>query len=118
MQFQFLPPTVHGALDYLAASALIVMPVILGLTGVAFWMSVAGGAGLVLYSLLTDYRFGIVRVLSFDLHLALDLAAGAAFIVAPFALAFDAFTSIYYFVMGAGVIAVVALSSRRSAVTA
>jgi len=118
MKFQFLNPTVHGLLDYLAAGALIVLPMVLGLTGVALWPSVAGGVGLILYSLFTDYRFGIVHVLSYDLHLLLDLTAGVAFVVMPLVLKFDAFTSVYYFVMAAGVIAVVAFSRRPSALTA
>lgn len=118
MKFQFLNPTLHGMLDYLAAGALIVLPMLLGLTGIAFWLSVAGGAGLILYSLLTDYRFGVVKLLSFDLHLLLDLTAAVAFIAAPFVLGFDLFTSAYYFVMAGGVIAVVAFSARTAAIGA
>lgn len=112
MKIQFLTPALHGALDYLAAGALIVLPILLGLTGVALWLSVAGGVGLIAYSLLTDYRYGVIKLFSFDLHLVLDLAAAVAFIAAPFVLGFDVFTSAYYFVMAAGVIAVVALTAR------
>ncbi len=114
MKLQFLSPAVHGLLDYIAAGALIVLPVLLGLTGIAFWMSVAGGLGLIAYSLLTDYRLGAVRLLSFDLHLLLDLAAAVAFIAAPFVFRFDAFTSGYDFVMGGGVVAVVLASARTA----
>ncbi|MBA4773724.1 MAG: hypothetical protein H2054_11555 [Sphingomonas sp.] len=114
MTMKFLSPQLHGALDYLAAGALIVLPMLLGLSGIAFWLSVGGGIGLIAYSLLTDYRFGAIKLVSFDVHLLLDLAAGAAFIVAPFALGFDSLTSIYYFVMAAGVIAVVAFTSRAA----
>lgn len=115
MKFQFLNPTLHGVLDYLAAGALIVLPFLLGFSGIALWLSAAGGAGLIAYSLLTDYKFGAVHLLSFDLHLVLDFAAGMAFIIAPFVLGFDALTSGYYFVMAAGVIAVVAFTARGSA---
>lgn len=116
MKFQFLNPTLHGVLDYLAAGALIALPILLGFSGIALWLSVAGGAGLIGYSLLTDYKFGAVHVLSFDLHLLLDLSAAIAFIAAPFVFGFDAFTSGYYFVMAAGVIAVVAFSARGAAI--
>ncbi len=105
-------------LDYLAAGALIVLPLLLGFSGIALWLSAAGGAGLIAYSLLTDYKFGALKLLSFDLHLLLDLAAGVAFIIAPFVLGFDAFTSGYYFVMAAGVIAVVVFTTRSAALTA
>ncbi len=113
MNLRFLTPSLHGVLDYLAAGGLIVLPFLLGLSGIALWLSVAAGAGLIGYSLLTDYRFGVVRLLSFDLHLILDLSAGVAFIAAPFLLGFDTFTSIYYFVMAAGVVGVVVLTGAR-----
>ena len=112
MKLQFLTPSLHGMLDYLAAGALIVLPFLLGLDGIELWLSVAGGAGLILYSLLTDYRFGVVKLLSFDVHLLLDLAAAVAFIAAPFVLGFGYLAAIYYPVMAAGVIAVVAFTAR------
>ncbi|MFX6994770.1 hypothetical protein ABTH99_18115, partial [Acinetobacter baumannii] len=46
MKLQFLTPTLHGVLDYLAAGALIILHVLLGLHRngpLALWLSVAGG---------------------------------------------------------------------------
>jgi hypothetical protein len=54
-----------------------------------------------------------LRIVSYDLHLFLDLAAAIAFSAAPFLLRFDQFTSAYYFAMAAGVVGVVTLSDRR-----
>lgn len=117
MKFQFIAPTLHGVLDYLAAGALIVLPFALGLgsdSALALWLSVAGGAGLIVYSLLTDYRFVRIKLLSYDLHLVLDLSAAVAFIAAPFAFGFGLVASIYYPVMAAGVLLVVAFSAREA----
>lgn len=117
MKFQFLSPKYHGVLDYLAAGGLIVFPFLLGLgadSAVALWLSVAGGLGLIAYSLLTDYAYGAVKLFSYDAHLALDLAAAAAFVAAPFVFGFGALASVYYFVMAGGVIAVVAVSKRQA----
>lgn len=116
MKFQFLNPTLHGLLDYVAAAGLIVFPFLLDLgqdSAVALWFSVAAGVGLIGYSLLTDYSLSVVPLLPYDVHLGFDLAAAVAFIVAPFVFGFGTLTSIYYFVMAAGVIAVVAVSERR-----
>ncbi len=113
MKLQFLTPALHGVLDYLAAAALIVLPFLLGFDGIELWLSVAGGTGLILYSLFTDYMFGVVKILSFDLHLLLDLAAGVAFLVAPSLLHFTMIAQIYYPVMAAGVVAVVILTARE-----
>lgn len=112
MKLQFLNPALHGVLDYFAAGALIVLPFFLGFDGIELWLSVAGGIGLILYSLITDYTFGAVKLVSFDVHLLLDLAAAVAFLAAPFALGFGFLAAIYYPVMAVGVIAVVAFTAR------
>ncbi|MGJ3648639.1 SPW repeat domain-containing protein [Sphingomonas sp. GlSt437] len=118
MKFQFLTPALHGVLDYLAAGALVVLPFLLGFSGIELWLSVIGGAGLIAYSLLTDYAYGAIKLVSFDVHLLLDLSAAVAFIIAPFVLGFGFLASIYYPVMAAGVVAVVALSQRQGQVAA
>lgn len=107
---RFLTPTIHSVLDYAAAAGLITLPIILGFEGLPLWLSVAGGLGLIAYSLLTDYAFGAVSILSFKTHLALDLTAAAAFIAAPFVFGWTGLVMAYYFVMAAGVIVVVALT--------
>lgn len=113
MNIRFITPRLHGALDYAAAAGLIVFPFVLGLgeaSALALWLSVAGGAGLIGYSLLTDYDFSATRALPYGVHLALDLAAAAAFVAAPFVFGWEGLTAGYYWVMGAGVVVVVALS--------
>ena len=108
---RFLTPAIHGALDYTAAAALIVLPFVLGFSGFALWLSVIGGVGLISYSLLTDYTFSAVSLISFKAHLVLDLAAAAVFIAAPFVFGWTGLVLGYYLVMAAGVIAVVALTN-------
>ena len=108
---RFLTPTLHGAVDYAAATGLIVLPFIFGFGGLALWLSVAGGAGLIGYSLLTDYAFSAASLISFKTHLALDLAAAAAFVAAPFVFGWGGLIMGYYLVMGGAVVVVVALSN-------
>ena len=115
MTFRFLTPTVHGLLDYAAAAGLIVLPFLLNLgatSPLAQWLSVAAGIGLVAYSLLTDYAFGVFGLLSFRLHLLLDVLAAAAFVVAPFVFGWSGLVLGYYLVMAAGVLVVVALTNN------
>lgn len=113
-RIRILSPAVHGVLDYGAAAALVVLPFALALDGLARWLSVAGGAGLVAYSLLTDYTLAIAPLLSFRTHLALDLAAAALFLASPMLFGFEGLVAGYYYVMGAGVLVVVALSKPHS----
>ena len=103
MRIRFVNPKFHGLLDYAAAAGLIVLPILLGFEGLAMWLSVAGGTGLILYSLITDYAFGSLALISFKTHLVLDLAAAVAFIAAPFVFGWTGLVMAYYFVMAAGV---------------
>ena len=119
MNFRILSPDLHGVLDYAAAAGLIVLPMLLKLDAVsalAFWLSIVAGAGLVAYSLITDYAFGAFPVLSFRVHLALDLAAAATFAIAPFVFGWTGIVFGYYLVMSAGVLVVVALSRIDTAI--
>lgn len=118
MKFQILTPALRGALDYIAAGALVVLPFLLGFSGIELWLPVVGGAGLIAYSLLTDYAFGVIRLLSFDAHLPLDLSAALAFIIAPFVLGFGVLAAVYCPVMTAGVMVVNALTQRPATVVA
>ena len=40
---QFLSPKAHGAIDYIAALALILAPFVIGLEQIALWLSVGIG---------------------------------------------------------------------------
>ncbi len=93
---RFLTPTLHGVVDYAAATGLIVLPFIFGFGGLALWLSVAGGAGLIGYSLLTDYAFGAASLISFKTHLTLDLAAATAFVAAPLVFGWGGLIMGYY----------------------
>jgi len=115
MRLQFLTPKLHGLLDHAAAGGLIVFPFLFNLgaeSAIALWLSVAAGFGLIGYSLLTDYTFSLSSLISYRVHLALDVAAVLAFIAAPFVFGFSTATSIYFLVMAAGVLLVVTASQR------
>ena len=116
MNIRFINPKLHGLLDYAAAAGLIALPFILDLGAqgpLAQWLSVGGGIGLILYSLLTDYAFSAAELIPFRAHLALDLGAAAAFLAAPFAFGFTGLVAGYYVTMAVGVLLVVALSNSK-----
>lgn len=88
---RFIPTRVHGALDYLIGALLIVAPWIFGFSDaeVATWLPVILGAGLIAYSLLTDYELGVMRMIPMSVHLMLDLASGVLLAVSPWLFGFD-----------------------------
>ncbi len=81
---------IHGVLDYATGGALLSAPNLLGLGDVpasARVLRLAGG-GAALYSVLTDYELGAVKLVPMPVHLALDAASGALLASSPWLLGF------------------------------
>jgi hypothetical protein len=86
MDVRVIPTKAHGAVDMATGPALIAAPTLLkmnGNTGATIPPRVVGTAATV-YALLTDYEFGVKRVLPMRAHLALDVLAGVALAATPF----------------------------------
>lgn len=115
---RFINNQLHGALDYIVAVTLIVVPFVLGfmtIDPIGHWLSVAAGAGLFVYSLLTGYSLGLRKLIPYGVHLVFDFVAGVVFVAAPFIFGFDGLMRSYYLVMGVAVIIVVLLSDPKVA---
>ena len=87
---RFVPTRIHGILDYLTGGLLIVMPWLFGFAqgGAETWVPVVLGAGVILYSLMTDYEWGVARVFGMSVHLWLDGWGGFLLAVSPWLFAF------------------------------
>lgn len=87
---RFIPTRVHGILDYLMGALLIVAPWILGFAdgGAEQWVPVILGAGVILYSLLTNYELGVAKVIPMSTHLLLDIAGGVILAISPWLFGF------------------------------
>jgi hypothetical protein len=112
MSIRFITPNQHGIIDFVVAAALIVAPFALGLgasSPLAIWISVATGVVVVAMSLLTDYRYGLLRIVPFWAHLSIDGVVGVAYALIPTIFGFSGIDAIYYWVNAAAVIAVVSL---------
>jgi SPW repeat len=57
--------------------------------GPATYMPVALGAGALVYSILTNYEFGVVRLIPFRVHLLLDVLSGAFLAISPWLFGFS-----------------------------
>jgi SPW repeat-containing protein len=96
-----LPTRTHGMLDYAVGALLIALPFVLGFGGGAQTLvSVAVGAAVVGYSLLTDYELGVVKRLQMPLHLWLDAIAGVFLAVSPWLFGFDTEVWVPHLVLG------------------
>ncbi len=113
---KFLTLKLHGVIDYLAAIGLIVGPLVLfpaETSSLVTAIPILAGMALIIYSLVTDYSVSARRVIPFKLHLAIDFAAGAAFLVLPFLLGLTGIPQAFYLVMGAAVVLVVLTSQTE-----
>ncbi|MGU3404800.1 MULTISPECIES: SPW repeat domain-containing protein [unclassified Methylobacterium] len=109
MKFRFVTKAIHAYLDYPVALSLMITPFILGLgksDPLALWLSVATGVAAFALTFLTDHKTGVIRVLPYRLHVAVDRLVGITFIIAPFVLGFESLDAIYYWANGAAVLLV------------
>jgi hypothetical protein len=108
MSFRFITKSMHAYLiDYPVAVVLIVAPFVLklGQSGpIALWLSVIVGVAALLLAALTDHPTGLVRIIPYWLHLWVDRAVGAVFVIAPFAFNFAGLDAWYYWVLAAAVL--------------
>lgn len=109
MNPRFITPQVHAYIDYPVAIALIGLPFALGLGAtnpLALWLSVATGIAAFFLTVFTDHQLGVVRVLPYWFHLAVDRLVGVTFLVAPFVLGFQGLEAWFYWANAAAVLAV------------
>jgi len=109
---RFVTKQIHSYLDYPVAIALIILPFVLGLgesNPFALHLSVAIGVAALILTVLTDHQTGIIKVISYKLHLFADFLVSIVFIIAPLIMGFEGIDAIYYWINGIAVLTVVSL---------
>jgi hypothetical protein len=88
---KFISSKVHGILDYIVAVALFFAPIIFGFQsvgGAAVVIPMVLGVILAIYSLCTQYELGVLKLIDFQYHLAIDVIAAIFLAVSPFLFGF------------------------------
>lgn len=109
---KFITKQIHAFLDYPVAIALMGLPFLLGLGSsnpLALQLSVGTGIAAFILTLLTDHQLGLIRVISYKLHLLVDFIVGLTFVLAPFIFSFEGLDAYYYWINGAAVLSVVSM---------
>ena len=117
MSLRFVTKTIHSYLDYPVAIALIVLPTILGLGQsheLAFWLATVTGVAALILTIFTDHGTGLIPILPYKFHLAVDFIVALVFIVAPFILGFTGLDAAFYWINGAAVFVVVGLQQPET----
>lgn len=80
---------VHGILDYLMGIVLILLPFLFDFPeGAATVLPIVLGAGTIVYSLMTNYEYGLMKLIPMKTHLSIDLMAGLLLLLAPWLFGF------------------------------
>lgn len=110
---------IHGILDYIVGLLLIIAPNIFGFehTGAASSVPVALGIAAIVYSIVTNYELGFIKLLPFKTHLGLDLASGIFLAASPWLLHFSSQIYAPHLVVGLVEIVVVALTSTSQSLS-
>lgn len=117
MDIRFVSRKIDAYLDYPVAFALIGLPFLLGLGAsnpLALWLSVATGVAALVLTVLTDHETGILRVVPYSLHVAVDFMVGLVFVATPSLFGFSGLDAWFYWLNGAAVLTVIALSRPLS----
>ena len=118
MPIRFVNKTLHAYLDYPVALALIALPFLLGLGAsnpLALWLAVVTGIAAFILTLLTDHHLGVVRVIPYSVHMAVDAIVGVTFLLAPFVFGFAGLDAAFYWLNGAAVCVVIASHKAEKA---
>jgi hypothetical protein len=112
-----IPRNVHGVLDYIVGLLLIASPWVFGFADgtAAQHVPVALGVGALLYSLLTNYELGLIRVIPFSVHLMLDFASGVFLAASPWLLGFADRVNLPHVILGVLEIGAAAMTRRDAA---
>jgi hypothetical protein len=113
-----LKPLPHGVIDYAMAGMLMAAPWAFGFSRnrAATANSVASGAAILGLSLMTRYPLGAVKAIPFPVHGAIETAAGAATLTAPWLMGFSRNRSAKWthVLSGLATLAVVAMTDYKA----
>ncbi len=115
-----IPLRIHNILDYVIAAVLIFTPYLLGFSSLNAARNVFGilGVSLAVYSLITDYRYSIAKIVPLGVHMAMDVVTGFGLMLAPSIFGYSSLITGTqfgaHFVLGLGAVVLVALTYPKS----
>ena len=109
---RFVTKTMHAYLDYPVAASLIALPFVFSLGGSnpsAKWVAVVTGVAAIILTFFTDHKTGVIRIIPFPFHVAVDALVGIIFVTVPFVLGFTGLDAWYYWANGGALLVVLCL---------
>lgn len=81
---RIVPTRIHGVLDYLTGVLLLLLPRLMGWDDTTTTIMTILGVVTIIYSLLTHYELGALKLIPMGAHLVLDILSGLFLIAVPF----------------------------------
>lgn len=99
---RFINTRIHGIMDYAMGLLLIISPWLFGFAdgGAAQWVPIVLGLGALVYSMITDYELGLLKIISMKVHLGIDLAAGIFLAASPWIFGFSEEVYLPHLILG------------------
>jgi hypothetical protein len=105
-----ISPRIHGVIDYLTVPLLLAAGPLFRFGGQPAEITSTLAGVVVVYSLFTAYPLGLVKMIPFPMHRVIDIVFGAAMLVSPFILKYDAPARNFFVAIGSLSLIVVALT--------
>ena len=104
----------HGVLDYVVGAVLIFAPQMFGFDsgGPEQGVPVFLGIATLIYSFLTNYELGLIKIIPFRLHLGLDILNAMVLTASPWLFAFSDRVWVPHLVLGLTEIAVISMTRK------
>jgi hypothetical protein len=110
----------HNIVDYVLGVVLVFSPYVFGFSDLYAAKNVflVLGFGLLGYSLITQYKYSVLKILPLGPHMALDVVLGIVLMLAPsvfsYAPLLTGFQYAWHFICGIGAIGLVALTRPKT----
>lgn len=106
-RMKFIAPKLHSFIDYLVVAFLLAAPTIFGFSGFLSTFTYVLGSVHLMLTLLTDFNFGLFKVIPLPLHGLIEFVVGIALIVLAYTLfKNDVDGKLFYTAFGAAVLLV------------
>lgn len=113
-----ISPRMHGYLDFLTVILFLLAPTLFGLNQIPALLAYSLAAVHLLVTLVSDFPFGIVKIIPFPVHGWIERVVGPALVAVPFILGFaaDEIARNFYIAMGFVIIVVGVLTDYQEKV--
>lgn len=115
-KYEIIAPKAHAIIDYLVVVFLLLSPKLFGLTGyVALFTYALAGIHL-LFTILTDYHGGLIKVIDFSLHGKIEFIVSEVLIILAYTFFdHDAAAKMFYQAFGAALLMIWLLTHYKNA---